>query len=93
MEKNQLESNALQCAQNMEQMSVDKTRIEAHVVSERGVLKQLNHSTYCASWAGYVNVFFYGTDGRMPAFLGGVLFVFPTIYFCIFVCLELNHRC
>jgi hypothetical protein len=34
VEKNQLESNALQCAQNMEQMSVDKTRIEAHVVSE-----------------------------------------------------------
>ena len=30
-EKNQLESNALQCTRDMEQMSVDKTRMEAHV--------------------------------------------------------------
>ena len=86
MEKNQLESNALQCAQNMEQMSVDKTRIEAHVVSERGVLKQLNHSNYCASRAGYVNVFFTALMEECPLFLGGVLFFFQYIFVCIFVC-------
>ena len=87
MEKNQLESNALQCAQNMEQMSVDKTRIEAHVVSERGVLKQLNHSTYCASWAGYVNVFFTALMEECPLFWGGYcLFFQPYIFVCIFVC-------